>query len=315
MDQPTKADDVEQGSGSAQGERACTDEEHAEAERPAYATINPSAMQIEMEIDPPPSRLELGRDAWLRFLGGPIHFWIGMIVLLLVIVDGAFFFFLLIGAHRMCRPRTDCEPRNWWYNWSIQFLNVLFTYLASISLPWRLSNAMHLFRSKRPSKAGLDLYGRATVEEIWYHLPQRKRRWIVACLTANSLTQYANQATRIVYYNYELQAAPPGSIWTNVFFVASMGFAAVGGFCQLREEIKLRRGHPERFPPHPLHIAAKYLRRVVCREKADGEDAEDGDAEDPRPLPDREESERRRCLRGLRKWLKNDQTSLDLWGL
>ena len=118
MDQPTKNDDVERGSGSPQGERACTDEEHAEAERRTDETSNPSAVQIEVEeIDPPPSRLELGRDAWLKFLGGPIHFWIGMIVLLLVIVDGAFFFFLLIGAHRMCRPRTDCEPRNWWYNW------------------------------------------------------------------------------------------------------------------------------------------------------------------------------------------------------
>lgn len=98
-------------------------------------------------IDPPPSRSEILRDKWLDFLSGRVHFWIGVTVMTLIIIDGALFFLLAIGAHNMCTPRFNCNPRNWWYNFSIQFLNVLFTYLATISLPWRLSNAAHLYNS------------------------------------------------------------------------------------------------------------------------------------------------------------------------
>lgn len=216
----------------------------------------------------------------------------------------------------MCRPRTDCEPRNFWYNWSIQFLNVLFTYLATISLPWRISNAAHLLGTKRQSTPGLDLYGQPT-EEIWYHIRQCRRVWIVLFLIANTLTQYANQATRIVYYSYELQDTPPGNIWTNVFFVSSMLFAAIGGFCQLYEETRLRNDHPKRFPPGLVQVARRYIRVVFCRKKRMSDISSDdgGEVEDPRPLPIREESERRRCLHNVRKWFKADKTSLGLWGL
>lgn len=111
------------------------------------STSTPTAIIPLSELDPPPSRSELLRDKWLDFLSGKVHFCIGITVMFLIVVDGAFFFFLLIGAQNMCShpSRTDCNPRNWWYNFSIQFLNVLFTYLATISLPWRLSNAVHLF--------------------------------------------------------------------------------------------------------------------------------------------------------------------------
>ena len=254
-----------------------------------------------------------------------MHFWIGLIVMLLIIVDGAFFFFLLIGAQRMCRPRTDCEPRNWWYNFSIQFLNVLFTYLATISLPWRISNATHLFTSKRDCNTGLDLYGRPT-EEIWYHISQRKRQGIVMLLILNSLTQYANQATRIVYYSYELQNVSPGNIWTNVFFLASMLCAAVAGFSQLHEELRLRKEHPERFPPGLVDATKEFLSAVLCRKKSDL-----GEEDDEEILNDLGGQEQRKSMvvragnatrdatmryyRRIQKLLKNVKTSLDLWGL
>ena len=267
------------------------------------------------ELDPPASRLERLRDWWLRFLGGKVHFWIGLVVMILIIADGAFFFFLLVGAHGLCRPRTDCEPRNYWYNWSIQFLNVLFTYLATITLPWRISNAVHLFGGNRPSKPGLDLYGQPT-EEIWYHCRQVKRKVVVVFLLLNSATQWANQASRIVFYNYELQDSFPGSLWTNIFFVSSMFCAGIAGFVQLHEEIKIRREHQDRFPPGLVDIVKHYLQVVCCQKKkhCDVEECQ-GDIEDQRPLPEREESERKRCLHGLRKLLRNDKTSLDLWGL
>ena len=39
-----------------------------------------------------------------------------------IIGDGALFFFLLMNWQAMCTPDEDglCEPRNWWYNLSIQ---------------------------------------------------------------------------------------------------------------------------------------------------------------------------------------------------
>ena len=42
--------------------------------------------------------------------------------LLWIIGDGALFFFLLMNWQAMCTPDEDglCEPRNWWYNLSIQ---------------------------------------------------------------------------------------------------------------------------------------------------------------------------------------------------
>ena len=266
------------------------------------------------DLVPPASPLEKMRDWWLRFLGGKVHFWIGVIVMILIIADGAFFFFLLVGAHGLCRPRTDCEPRNYWYNWSIQFLNVLFSYLATITLPWRISNAVHLFGKRRSSKPGLDLYGQPT-EEIWYHCQQAKRKVVVVFLLLNSGTQWANQASRIVFYSYELQDSFPGSLWTNIFFVSSMLCAGIAGFVQLQEEMKVRREHQDRFPPGLIDIVKHYLKIVCCQKKHCNIEECEGDVEDQRPLPEREESERKRCLHGLRKLLVNDKTSLDLWGL
>jgi len=213
------------------------------------------------ELDPPPSRSEILRDKCLNFFSGKVYFWIGVAVITLVVIDGAFFFFLFIGAHNMCTPRTNCNPRNWWYNFSIQFLTVLFTYLAIITLPWRLSHAAHLYNSSRKynrsSEVGLDLYGQPT-EKIWYHIPQSRRENIIFFLILNTLTQYANQASRIIFYNFELQDVYPGKLWTLLFFVLSMVFGAVGGFLQLHAELKLRKEHPDKFPSNLFEILREY---------------------------------------------------------
>lgn len=281
---------------------------------------------INKAIHPPPSKIELLRDRCLEILGGEAHNWIALIVLILVVIDGAFFFFLLIGAHNMCDTpsRTDCDPRNWWYNFSIQFLNVLFTYLAIVSLPWKLAHAAHLLPAtrSRSCNVGLDLYGQPS-NEIWYHICPKRRRWMVGFLLVNSLTQYANQVTRIVYYNYNLQNTYPGVLWTNLFFVLSFACAGVAGLFQLREETLLRKQRPQEFPPGPVEIAKKYLETVMCTgtkrldEDSTGvqEDSAAEDLEDPRPLPEREENERRRCFHRVHKWFLSNRTSLDMWGL
>lgn len=266
------------------------------------------------QLHPPPSCLERMRDRCMESLNHAVLFWIGVVVMILIIADGAFFFFLLIGAHQMCQSRTDCEPRNYWYNWSIQFLNVLFTYLATISLPWRVSNAAHLFGTRRKSTIGLDVYGQPS-EEIWYHIRQNKRRCIVICLLANSMTQYANQASRVVYYNFELQDSVPGSIWTNVFFVASMVFAGIGGFTQLNEEKKLRKDCPERFPAGILESTLEYFQVTICRKRTCGGADIISDKGDEEDLKEREDKGRMRWFGTIRKWFKSDKTSLDMWGL
>ena len=94
----------------------------------------------------------------------------------------------------MCTPvEGRCEPRNWWYNLSIQVLNVLFTYGVlvtmpsnpnpspnpslgnhspnpspnpgpsptlspnQVTMPWRLADAHHLGCSRHSTEAGCDL--------------------------------------------------------------------------------------------------------------------------------------------------------------
>ena len=290
----------------------------------------PNIISPPSNLDPPPSRSEILRDKWLNFTStGRVHFYMGVTVMLLIITDGALFFFLLIGAHGMCRPRYDCNPRNWWYNFSIQLLNALFTYLASVSLPWRLSNAAHLYNGgssrkyNRSSDAGLDLYGQPT-DKIWYHIPKTTRRVIISFLVLNSLTQYANQASRIIYYSYELQSVYPGTLWTNLFFVLSMICAAIGGFIQLHAELQLRKMHPDKFPPTIFETCGEYLTRVrdikrrrrrteevVEREETPlGKDDDDFE-EDQRKL----ERRRSTLVRNIHNFFSNDGPSLGLWGL
>ena len=279
-------------------------------------------------LNPPPSKIETLRDKWLDFLSGKIHFWVGVTVFILIIIDGAFFFFLLIGAQNMCRPRMDCEPRNWWLNFSIQFLTVLFTYLATISLPWRLSNATHLFvnsgKYNRSSDAGLDLYGRPT-EQIWYHISQSRRRLVVVFLILNSLTQYANQTSRIIFYTYELADVFPGNLWTLLFFVLSMLFAAVGGGLQLHAE-RLRKVHPERFPPSLWETSKEYLakarsglrRQSISEEKGDEEEVVEPREEDDVFVDNRRnklERGKSQIFQNMRDFFVNDAPSLSLWGL
>ena len=187
-----------------------------EANTPAPFQEDPEGVDYST-LSPSRSSGERSRDALLRLLDGTIFQYLGLMVLFLVVVDGAFFFFLLIGAQRMCRPRTDCDPRNGWYNISIQILNILFTYMATVSMPWRCTNAIHLFGMGCPMRSnakGKNLYG-LDVNEIWFHVPIARRRGIIIFLLLNCLTQYANQVTRIVYFSYSLQNQSPGNIWTN----------------------------------------------------------------------------------------------------
>jgi hypothetical protein len=254
------------------------EENHQESEE-----IDGEPEVVDQVINPPPSRGENFRDWILSTLDRPFFQALGLLVLFLVVGTGALFFFFLMGWQTVCRPRTDCEPRNWWYNWSIQALNVCFTYMATVSLPWRATNALHTFGwgcPHRRNDVGHDLYGLPT-HDIWFHVPLFRRGGILVTLILNCLTQYANQATRIKYYTYELQDASPGTIWTNVFFAASFGFAGMGGAWMLYEFGRVRKAHPPgTFAPGPLDMARnKYAEykasRAAAKKKDDGEATEE----------------------------------------
>jgi hypothetical protein len=228
------------------------------------------------EIFPPSSPGEKFRDAVLRLLDGRAFQLIGIIVLFLVIVDGAFFFFLLVGGHGLCNEpsRTDCDPRNWWYNFSVQVLNGLFTWMALVSMPWRCTNWMHIAGwgcPHRNNQVGRDLYGLES-DMIWFNIPLRVRGGIVGLLLLNCLSQFANQITRIIFNDFDSQNEFPGNIWTNVFFVLSFLFAAIGAGWLAQEERMVRRAHPPgTFTPGLLQVIEPHLPACCKKLRTDAE--------------------------------------------
>jgi Protein of unknown function (DUF2985) len=218
-------------------------------------------------LDPPRTTSEAWRDSLLQLLDHPCFQVIGIVVLVLIIADGALFFFLLIGGHRLCRPRLDCQPRNDWYNASIQILNILFTYTGIVSLPWRLSNLMHLTIScpRRSNDLGCNFYGISNATNIWFHIPKRQRLCITILLVLNALFQFLNQGTRIYYPNYEAQDQYPGNLWTSVFFGLSFLCAGIAATLLGIQYGRVRSQKPGVFGPGPIESIRQYYK--VCRSK------------------------------------------------
>ena len=238
------------------------------------------------KLNPPRTSSEACRDSLLRFLDTPLVQGIGILAIVLVIIDGAFFFFLLVGWQGMCDTpsRMDCDPRNKWYNLSIQGLNILFTYTNTVSMPWRCTQLLHISGSSCPPRenaVGHGLYGFADEPDIWYWIPLRKRLYITIILLNNCLMQYINQVTRIVYYDYESQNEFPGNIWTNVFFVASFACGGVGAAWMLYEMGKIRDAMPGKFGPGPIDSLKDALSKhdFSCCNKGENENKQGQDVE------------------------------------
>ena len=70
--------------------------------------------------------------------------------LLWIIGDGALFFFLLMNWQAMCTPDEDglCEPRNWWYNLSIQVRPQRRHTTALLHLPLRTPRRLPISKTK-----------------------------------------------------------------------------------------------------------------------------------------------------------------------
>ena len=217
---------------------------------------------------------------------------LGLICLLvLVVIDGAFFFFLMVGWHGMCTPVMNCWPRNWWLNWSIQVLCGLFTYTAIVSMPWRVSNFLHAsgmscpFRSNEP---GHDLKGLPT-DDIWFHIPAKKRTNISLVLMFNCIFQYLNQVTRFMYSDFDTTEAMPGKLMTLLFFILSMVFALIGAVMTAKAEDKLRKAHPGKFTPGILEILKSKIKGDEPEEEAK---ADEGDDIETTPTPTKKQTVR-----------------------
>lgn len=226
-----------------------------------------SMVTLPPNLEPPLSSSENLRDALLRFLDHPFFQTLGIIVLVLIILSGAFFFFLLLGWHNLCDTpsKTNCEPRNTSFNIAIQILNGLFTYMALESMPWRCTQFVHVMGWSYPYRrndVGYDMFGLPS-REIWYHIPWARRRGICLCLLLNCATQFANQTTRIVVPTFAQADVFPGNLWTNIFFVASMLCAALGGVWMLYEEHQLHQQQPDVFAPSAIMLAKDFVKRTL----------------------------------------------------
>lgn len=235
---------------------SCDDDDDDDDINSDSVSFDDNTEMVLSRLDPPVSRGEQWRDHALRCLDLPIMQKLGIVVLILVIADGALFFFLLMGWHRLCRPRRDCDPRNELYNLSIHILNVLLSYTAILSLPWRLANFFHLthlscFYPIRSSQPGRNLYGLPD-PELWFHIPSAKRLGITIVLLLNCTFQFINHGTRIYFYNFDRQGHYPGNIWTSVFFAAAFACAGVGGTWMAIEAARMRKRHPGKFGPGPI---------------------------------------------------------------
>jgi Protein of unknown function (DUF2985) len=214
-------------------------------------------------LDPVRTNSEACRDSLLKLLDHPFFQVAGIIMLVLIVADGALFFFLLIGGHLLCRPRLDCQPRNDWYNASIQILNILFTYSAIVSMPWRVTNLLHLTTScpRRCNDVGYNLYGISNAPDIWFHIPKGRRLGITIVLLLNAVFQYVNQGTRIYYPNFEVQDRYPGNLWTNVFFFLSFLCAGIAAAWLGMESGRIRKQKPGVFGPGPIETIREYMSR------------------------------------------------------
>ena len=147
---------------------------------------------------PPRSCYARFREKTLRMLSMRIFNWLGILWAIGVVGSGAMMFFLMIGVNNL----SEAGAR-YWTNVSIQILCALFTYTALITLPWRLFNAVHLCSTH--CAAGCDFDGDPS-DEIWWHIPPRRRVPIVAAAVLNSLFQLVNQAPR---YRRDHATMPP----------------------------------------------------------------------------------------------------------
>jgi len=261
----------------------------------AYASpLNPmhasAAASLRKDAPPDATMLEKLRDASLLCLDWYSKTWFFMIFTAIwalgVVVFGAMYAFLLVGWYGQKPMYTDVNgtelyvdgAEGWTVETStdignvcIQILTAQFTYILSLTAPWRLGNLFHLWAKelgmkRRCNAEGFDLYGRPTTG-IWFWIPTRKRKVIVGLLVANLFFQYATQATRVVFPSYADSQSILGAIFINFTFVTSIICGIASGNMQTACEGQVRKENPDKFPPTPMEHALKAWKEAKEKEK------------------------------------------------
>jgi hypothetical protein len=207
----------------------------------AFAFPSPVAASAASAFEGPPpddaGTLELARDALLWHMGRPIF---GVITAVFILGVSAFIVLLLMylpmlmgfvqwGALGWGDASTEQE---WWVTIN-QCLTALFSYLNLITLPWRLSCAVHLNCSSRNCQSGFDFFGRPT-EAPFFHIPVRARRNIIWLLLSSNGLHYASQAMRIAFPTYDTAEKPPGQLLILGTFVPSILCGHAAALLQVR---------------------------------------------------------------------------------
>ena len=196
------------------------------------------------------TRVERARDAWIRLMEHPRFLVPSSLFLLACIAGfGGFLLCLLFGWHAVCRPRFDCEPRNFYFNACVQLLNALFTVKALCVLPGRVAHFRHgQGWTRRCNGVGCDLHGVADSDTAWFHVALSRRNRISAWLLGECLFQCLNQATRVIYYDYESSTqTAAGMLWTSGFLVVAIVSGATGSVGYVRALLAVQRSDPGRF--------------------------------------------------------------------
>lgn len=172
--------------------------------------------------------------------------------IILVVISGAIFFFFMVGAI----PLDTREQEEKWLNYSIQVLNVLFTYAAIANEPKRLQQFIRLVRIR--GTVGIDWQGN-TSSKIFDYIPYCHRMFIVVNLNLNCIFQYINQTFRIIYFTPEL--ANQHVLEVNLFFALSFLCAIIAPIHQYRCEQRVRK-HGRAPPGQELDPLQKFMGRV-----------------------------------------------------
>jgi hypothetical protein len=172
--------------------------------------------------------------------------------IILVIVTGAIFFFFLCGLEL-----HDARKEEKWLNYSIQALNVLFTYAAIANEPKRARDFIRLWRM-RGQDDGMNLEGNVSTE-IHDYIPYRHRMFIIINLNLNCIFQYINQTFRAIYWTFE---EAQQHVWeVNLFFALSFLCAIIAPIYQYIQEQHVRK-EGKAPPGEELSPLQKFMQRT-----------------------------------------------------
>jgi hypothetical protein len=176
-----------------------------------------------------------------------------------------------------------CTPAQWWFNICVKYFSFYFTFVNALPLPWTISTfiqafwpaglsksreRLHVRREKAETgrfKDGIDFYGRPS-SAIWFWIPRRRRKVITTMMLIALIVQIPDCICHVIYWSYLAIQVWPGALITNIWLGIQVSCQIAGSVLQGREEARLRKQHPGKFPP----TLGTYLGEAWRRWRAEG---------------------------------------------